>query len=137
MYETQHGALIRSLDDAQAPLARPSVSPDGLHIAAGGADGVVRVWSAATGKIERSLDHPAHVVAFSPDGKRLATFGYGTNIQVWDTEKWEVMRRLELHIESGALRLAFSPDGKWIAAGSDSPRFGSSTAQQSSRNGLW
>ncbi len=121
MYETLHGTLARSLDEARAPLLRPSISTDGFHVAAGGEDGIVRIWNVRTGRLEHEIDHPALTVAFSPDGKRLATFGRGSNIQLWDTEKWEILRRLDMHVETGALRLAFSPDGKWIAAGSESP----------------
>lgn len=58
---------------------------------------------------------PVAAVAFSPDGKRLATGGY-QEVLVWDLAKAALLKRIGGC--SGAVHaLAFSKDGKLLAAG--------------------
>ena len=57
------------------------------ELASGSVDKTIRIWNVADGKELHKLDgHPddIYAVAFSPDGKRLASVGYGGNIYVWD-----------------------------------------------------
>ena len=56
----------------------------------------------------------ALAIAFSPDGKRIAT-GYMT-ITIWDAATGTEIRTLKGH-EGPVYSAAFSPDGKWIVSG--------------------
>jgi WD40 repeat protein len=58
---------------------------------------------------------------FSPDGKVLATGGYGTHAKLWDAASGKLIRTLEAG-EEGGLTVAFSPDGKRIAVGNRNRR---------------
>jgi WD40 repeat protein len=63
--------------------------------------------------------HAASVsaLAFSPDGKWLASGGDDHLIAIWETASGRVLRKLQAHTgKIGAL--AFSPDGKLLASGS-------------------
>ena len=63
---------------------------------------LVRSW--------KSLDYTAGL-AFSPDGKILATCAYG-GIRFWNTSTGELVKHLE--VKEVFSTLAFSPDGKWL-----------------------
>ncbi len=71
-------------------------SPDGKRIASGSADGLVQVWDALTGDHAYTYRghadfYPGHftsgqavnAVAWSPDGKRIASGGDDMTVQVW------------------------------------------------------
>ena len=67
------------------------------------------------GKEERVLEgHGDEVsgVAFSPDGRWLASGGRGSKLMIWDTATWE---GLVLGRQSSIRGVAFSPDGRRVA----------------------
>ena len=78
--------------------------------------GTIELWDAATGKHTRTLVEGKYftVVAYSPDGKTLATGHRGTYAHLWDVATGNLIKVLE-HAENAA-SLAFSPDGKTLAS---------------------
>jgi WD40 repeat protein len=82
------------------------------------ADGhTVRVCDPATGKeLFRLGKHPGMVnsVAYSPDGRRLASGSNDGIIMVWDADTGR--EALAFHSAEGISGLAFSPDGRRLAA---------------------
>ena len=61
--------------------------------------------------------HPDDVysVAFSPDGKRLASIGYGGNLYVWDVDAAKPLFHQKVAPGTMAYGIAWSPDGKQLA----------------------
>jgi len=55
-------------------------------------------------------------VAFSPDGRLLASGGSDGAVRVWDVATGRELRRLEGHTDS-VQSVAFSPDGRTLASG--------------------
>ena len=80
----------------------------------------MRVWDAVRGQELFSLGHDGGgavlCVAFSPDGRRLATADAEGIVKVWDTSNGQ--NTLVVRIQSGMIRvLEFSPDGRRLAWG--------------------
>jgi WD40 repeat protein len=95
-------------------------SPDGRRVA-GSEINTLTVWDAATGQKLWTKRHRPHNVAFSPDGVRLA--GLGTkpgSVQVWDAATGSEVQTLERRTgTTDAIdTIAYSPDGRWLAGGS-------------------
>lgn len=134
-----HGDLFRPASAGGRDLILLSLafSPDGRTIASAGgghlggregpARGEVKLWEVATGKALQTITLEGQIVfqvAFSPDGKRLATAsGPGTSeqsvpgeIRLWNPATGELVRKTRAH-DCGAYVVAFSPDGKLLASG--------------------
>ncbi len=77
-----------------------------------GSDGVVS--SAST--LANQHDDVIQYLAFSPDGKLLASAGYDRLIKLWDLTAGKPLHVLKDHSDS-LYSLAFSPDSKLLASG--------------------
>lgn len=127
--------------ERQWPLAPPAISAavsrDAKLVATSSAGGVVRLWDAATGKKVRDVETKradAAGLGFSPDGKVLATKSeLNAAVNLWDTATGNHIRTIgqdgEPVLSGGRVMLdysgvqtpviAFSPDGRLIAAAGD------------------
>jgi WD40 repeat protein/serine/threonine protein kinase len=73
----------------------------------------------------RCAGHPGNVwvVAWSPDGARLATGGPDQTIRLWDPRTGRELLVLEGH-KGAVAGLAFSPDGRWLASATATEKYG-------------
>jgi RNA polymerase sigma factor (sigma-70 family) len=94
-----------------------SFAPDGTRLAGACRDGIVRVWDMSTGReAARCEGHSGFAwgVAYAPDGKTLASCGDDA-VRLWDAATGKAVRGLA---DSGRYEaVAFSPDGRVVAAG--------------------
>ncbi|MEO8393691.1 MAG: WD40 repeat domain-containing protein [Chloroflexota bacterium] len=115
-------AVFGSLDKAWSAI----FSPDGQTLATSSDDGTVLLWDLKSNHA-RQLDQfvaqnphsrvGAAALVFSPDGSLLAGTGRQNGVYVWDVATGQ---RHNLAPEFVAWHLAFSPDGTFLVAASQS-----------------
>jgi eukaryotic-like serine/threonine-protein kinase len=141
IHDAATGQEVRRIDRGFSYLTYTvAYSPDGRWILTGGYTSGVFVWNAETGELVRALGEPsvlakannqpdAHVssvyhLAFSKDGKRLASVSWDKKVLVWDVpgagavwpEKPKPKHRF-LHNDYVTCA-SFSPDSRFLATGS-------------------
>ena len=136
--------LVAAIPDGRGGehIERIIFSPDGSMVIAGCISGAVNVWATKDWQLIKTFKaHKGYVLsmAFSPDGKWLATGSsssgktawrynpdtkiktettYDDPIKIWDTTTWEQVKALPIH-DKYTSSLAFLPDGKHLVSANE------------------
>ncbi|MEP6811547.1 MAG: hypothetical protein ABI990_01015 [Actinomycetota bacterium] len=98
------------------PVAGVALSPDGNLVAAASRDGVARIWSRRSSRLQHALERartPLTSVAFSHDGRFLVTAAIGGDARLWTVAGGRRIHVLRGHVGRVA-SVAFSPDDAWL-----------------------
>ncbi len=116
--EAPDASMMVKIEGHQAYIWGAAFSPDGKHLASRGNDGLVKIWDVVTGAEVRRHHIDGISIAYSHDGKQLASAtGGGKVVRVWDAASGKNLVTLGTH-SNWAWCAAFSPDGKRLASGS-------------------
>ncbi|PKK49452.1 hypothetical protein CI102_5248, partial [Trichoderma harzianum] len=96
-------------------LTRVAFSPDNQFLAIGHYNGIV-LWDLATYRLCKDSSKSAAIIAYSPDGKTLASTGFSKVIELWDLN----MEFLNQESSSTSTQeIEFSSDGKLLISSLD------------------
>ena len=126
IYDSQTGREVDILQGHTREIRGIAYAPDGRTLASssGGGDDVfiladdtLILWDTVSGTRKAALPSSgAYSIAFSPDGKTIATGGY-EDVQLWDAVSGEPTASFQTESNIVIENLVFSPDGKTIATG--------------------
>jgi len=130
LWDVATGREIRTLAGYSEGGYSVAFSPDGRLLASTSCryrqpsrpceQGEIKLWDVATGREVRLLQgHTSWVesVAFSPDGKVLASGSMDMTIKLWEIGKGSLLGTLQGHTET-VYEVDFSPDGRLLVSGS-------------------
>lgn len=132
LWEAHSGQLETVLTGHIGTVEALAFSPDGKVLATGHPTykevkkghfvecGEVRLWDVASGQrksILRGHDGRVSTLAFSRDGRTLASGSYDSTVKLWDVAGWHLTATLKGH-SGPTTTVVFSPDNKILASGS-------------------
>jgi WD40 repeat protein len=129
-WSAENGVACDVLKGQNAPVASLAFAPEG-NLVSMTAEGAALAWNLkpewkvertiGTGEAGSPLTDRVNAIAFSPDGKQLATGSgepsRGGEIKLWDLASGQLVRDFSKVHSDAVLSLAFSPDGKLLASG--------------------
>jgi RNA polymerase sigma factor (sigma-70 family) len=130
VWETATGKSLHEFKGHKAEVTSVAFSPDGTLVVSGSEDGTPRLWVLSTGTELHTLrsyyprenetveGFPGGIetMAFSPDGRLLATGTVEPALRLWDVASGKLIHRFDASTAGSFIAVAFSPDGRMLAA---------------------
>src|SRR5262249_47111747 len=98
-------------------------SPDGKTLASAG--GLLKLWDVASGRLVRVIEKPKNPqksenndiasVAYSSDGRLIATGNYSRIIDIWDAGSGRLLRSLQANSRVEPESISFNPKTRILA----------------------
>ncbi|MBN2314716.1 MAG: hypothetical protein JXM79_12365, partial [Sedimentisphaerales bacterium] len=120
LWRLWQSSLTTDIPAHKSPVHSVAISPNG-RILATGSGRKVQLWDLITMMQRHVLEEHTEGVcclAFSSDGKILASGGYDGAVILWNSASGQKLHALEGHSYDDIQCLAFKPDGKTLFSGS-------------------
>jgi WD40 repeat protein len=151
LWDLAKGQQVRQINAHTTPMPDPAVyclawSPDGTQVASGGRDQSLKLWDATTGAAVREFQpykekdfekghrDPVFAVAFSPDGKLLASGSSDRTVKIWNVSDGTVLHECaNPNLKPAGVpppkqshpgwvhSLCFTPDGHHLVSAGNAP----------------
>lgn len=130
LWNVSDGKEIRTMEVKETCINVVKFSPDDQLLASGSTDGYIRFWDVETGGLTRCLDDDDDLdeddghycivedLAFSQDGKLLASTCHDHNVSLWDVSTGK-RRSIKKGHHDIVNSVVFLPDGKTMVSASD------------------
>ena len=116
LWDIETGDLKLTLRGHTAPVRHLAVSSDGQTLISGANDGTLRFWRA---NLHSAKFESLRGIAYSPNGRRIATYGMTAAVRVWDAETRQLLHSFLPddipETPRDVLMVAFSPDSMSLA----------------------
>ena len=130
LWDVESGSEVRTLRGHPSGVSSVAFSPDGKLLASSSSrDTIIKLWEVGSGTELRTFrGHFSEVssmpfssygvssVAFSPNGKLLASGNLDRTVKLWDVERGSELRTFMGH-SAGISSVALNPNGKLLASG--------------------
>ena len=120
LINARNGSTSRDLPGPQAAGMILAFSPDGYRLLSGSRGDSIQVYDVVANKLINTLklnNEWIYAIVFSADGRRFAAAGTGP-VHLWDAATLNTVAT-EAGFQDRVNTLAFSPDGRTLAAASD------------------
>jgi WD40 repeat protein len=121
VWDAQTGRRLLTIAGHAAAVTKVAFTPDGQRLLTASSDDTTRIWDLSSGGARDWLTVPGPVgrwatVAFAPDGTRFAVPADPNGVTIHDAITGDVLVSLSGHDAAIVQGLAFSPDGRRLAA---------------------
>jgi WD40 repeat protein len=125
LWDAASGLDLMPLEGHQGRVTLVGFTPDSKSLITAGADQCLRLWDPATGLPLGRIEGIAGTFALSPDARTLAAAGSDNQVRLWDMATARLAGQCERQAGMrGVTGLAFSPNGRVLAAALAASPFG-------------